>query len=151
MPLHKTRLTGALKKLHLKTATINKRDRTAPSSPTSILSLNKDDSDDDYPFIGYSSSSSQSSNVVPHDVQKGFFAVYVGLELTRYVIPLNFLKHPVFVTLLRRAEEEFGFRHTEAIRLPCEPVLFDHLLWLLNRNDPLIKSLELDELLQFYQ
>ena len=48
---------------------------------------------------------------LPDDVPKGHFAVYVGENRTRYIIPISFLAHPQFQSLLQRAEEEFGFNH----------------------------------------
>lgn len=57
------------------------------------------------------------------DVPKGHFAVYVGEEekkKERFVVPLKYLKQPVFQDLLSRAEEEFGFHHPMAkLVIPC--------------------------------
>ena len=52
-----------------------------------------------------------SSNIF--DVPKGHFAVYVGddEDRKRFVVPISYLKQPVFQALLNRAEEEFGFDH----------------------------------------
>ncbi|XP_058079091.1 indole-3-acetic acid-induced protein ARG7-like [Magnolia sinica] len=152
IPLQRIRLSEALKKLQLKAPSIivcERRNVESPPSPTSTLAFIDDsgsDSDNDT-LIG---SSSQCSNV-PADVQKGCFAVYVGEESKRYVIPVKYLKTHVFETLLSRAEEEFGFSNMGAIRFPCETVLFEHLLWLLNREDPSVDNLEMEELLKFYQ
>ncbi|KAI3451460.1 hypothetical protein Pfo_008125 [Paulownia fortunei] len=55
-----------------------------------------------------------------HDVPKGHFAVYVGENRSRYVVPITFLAHPEFQNLLQRAEEEFGFHHDTGITLPCD-------------------------------
>ncbi|KAL5995043.1 hypothetical protein ACLOJK_025101 [Asimina triloba] len=158
----RNRLSDALKKL------LKARSFESPRSPTSTLvAFRLDDSsassDCDNTTtststkkkrLARSSSSpsqycSSSSSSLPSDVRKGFFPVYVGEK--RYVIPLHYLKHQVFRALLRRAEEEFGFSHTGAIRLPCDAVFFEHLLWLLNRQDPSVQDLEIEELLQFYQ
>ncbi|CAN6479977.1 unnamed protein product [Victoria cruziana] len=86
-------------------------------------------------------------------VPKGCFAVYVGKEGTgrRFVIPLAYLSHPIFKALLKKAEEEFGFSGNGGIRLPCESFLFEHILWLLKKKDPLVQNQEMvEELLRFY-
>ncbi|KAK1297739.1 hypothetical protein QJS10_CPB15g00538 [Acorus calamus] len=54
------------------------------------------------------------------DVPKGHFAVYVGENRSRYIVPISFLSHPEFQSLLRRAEEEFGFDHDMGLTIPCE-------------------------------
>ncbi|PON99960.1 Small auxin-up RNA [Trema orientale] len=64
---------------------------------------------------------------LPLDVPKGHFAVYVGENRTRYIVPISFLTHPEFQTLLRRAEEEFGFDHEMGLTIPCEEVVFRSL------------------------
>ncbi|KAE8663541.1 Auxin-induced protein 6B [Hibiscus syriacus] len=64
----------------------------------------------------------QTSSAV-NVVQKGHFAVYVGDEEKnrRFVVPISYLKHPLFQALLNQAEEEFGFDHHTVGRLlvPC--------------------------------
>ncbi|XP_041999733.1 auxin-responsive protein SAUR50-like [Salvia hispanica] len=64
---------------------------------------------------------------LPVDVPKGHFAVYVGENRTRYIVPISFLTHPEFQCLLRRAEEEFGFGHEMGLTIPCEEVVFQSL------------------------
>ncbi|KAK3029039.1 hypothetical protein RJ639_040091 [Escallonia herrerae] len=64
---------------------------------------------------------------LPVDVPKGHFAVYVGENRTRYIVPISFLTHPEFQCLLNRAEEEFGFDHDMGITIPCEEVVFRSL------------------------
>ncbi|KAL6998801.1 Auxin-responsive protein saur50 [Sarracenia purpurea var. burkii] len=64
---------------------------------------------------------------LPVDVPKGHFVVYVGENRSRYIVPISFLTHPEFQTLLRRAEEEFGFDHDMGLTIPCEEVVFRSL------------------------
>ncbi|XWS62701.1 hypothetical protein CRYUN_Cryun06bG0033700 [Craigia yunnanensis] len=64
---------------------------------------------------------------LPLDVPKGHFAVYVGENRSRYIVPISFLSHPEFQCLLRRAEEEFGFDHDMGLTIPCEEVVFRSL------------------------
>ncbi|MED6208336.1 Auxin-responsive protein saur21 [Stylosanthes scabra] len=65
------------------------------------------------------------SNVVP----KGHIAVYVGeLQKKRFVVPISYLSHPLFVDLLDRAEEEFGFNHPMGgLTIPCKEDAFINL------------------------
>lgn len=64
---------------------------------------------------------------LPVDVPKGHFAVYVGENRSRYIVPISFLANPEFQCLLRRAEEEFGFRHEMGITIPCDEMVFRSL------------------------
>ncbi|PWA38722.1 Auxin responsive SAUR protein [Artemisia annua] len=61
------------------------------------------------------------------DVPKGHFVVYVGENRSRYVIPIWFLSRPEFQSLLRKAEEEFGFDHDMGLTIPCEEHVFESL------------------------
>jgi SAUR family protein len=72
--------------------------------------------------VAPSSSSGKSS------VPRGSFAVYVGDEMRRFVIPTEYLGHWAFAELLREAEEEFGFRHEGALRIPCDVEAFEGIL-----------------------
>ncbi|GFY89745.1 SAUR-like auxin-responsive protein family [Actinidia rufa] len=64
---------------------------------------------------------------LPLDVPKGHFAVYVGENRSRFIVPISFLTHPEFQCLLQRAEEEFGFDHEMGLTIPCEEVFFRSL------------------------
>ncbi|GAA0154589.1 hypothetical protein LIER_12527 [Lithospermum erythrorhizon] len=63
-----------------------------------------------------------------HDVPKGHFAVYVGQNRSRYIVPISLLTHPEFQILLQRAEEEFGFNNDMGLTLPCDEHVFCSLL-----------------------
>ncbi|KAK7410336.1 hypothetical protein VNO78_01044 [Psophocarpus tetragonolobus] len=72
-----------------------------------------------------------SSSVVP----KGYVAVCVGMDLSRFVIPTEYLGHQAFHMLLRQAEEEFGFEQTGVLRIPCEVSVFQSILKIVERKD----------------
>ncbi|XP_068645329.1 auxin-induced protein 15A-like [Aristolochia californica] len=58
-------------------------------------------------------------------IRKGYFAVYVGETQKRFVVPVSFLKHPLFQNLLTTVEEEFGFDHQMGgLTIPCKEDAF---------------------------
>ncbi|XP_059624658.1 protein SMALL AUXIN UP-REGULATED RNA 9 [Cornus florida] len=65
---------------------------------------------------------------LPNDVPRGHFVVYVGENRSRYIIPISWLDHPEFQSLLQRAEDEFGFNHDMGLTIPCEEVVFCSLI-----------------------
>ncbi|CAA7391674.1 unnamed protein product [Spirodela intermedia] len=62
---------------------------------------------------------------------KGHLPVYVaGKDFDpprRVLVPVIFFNHPLFVDLLRRAEEEFGFHHQGGITIPCPSSDFENV------------------------
>ncbi|XP_057516922.1 protein SMALL AUXIN UP-REGULATED RNA 12-like [Amaranthus tricolor] len=64
----------------------------------------------------------------PEDVPKGHFAVYVGDNRTRYIVPISLLNTPQFQTLLNQSEQEFGFCHQMGLTIPCDQHLFESLI-----------------------
>ncbi|GLU02797.1 hypothetical protein SLE2022_200320 [Rubroshorea leprosula] len=64
------------------------------------------------------------------NVPKGHIAVCVGEgNRRRFVIPISYLKHPLFQDLLNLAEEEFGFNHpTDSLTIPCGEEYFISLI-----------------------
>lgn len=69
--------------------------------------------------------------------------VYVGKSRRRYLISSDIIDHPVFKELAERSNDS-----SDTINVPCEVVLFEHLLWMLENADPQPESL--DELVEFY-
>ncbi|KAA8522687.1 hypothetical protein F0562_009151 [Nyssa sinensis] len=95
--------------------------------------------------ISYSDDSDASSGSVSNRrIPSGSLAVYVGAERRRFVIPTRFLNLPVFVSLLNKAEEEFGFQSSGGLVLPCEVGFFRGVLQLLERDERRLAELELD-------
>ncbi|KAI5684091.1 hypothetical protein M9H77_05319 [Catharanthus roseus] len=67
----------------------------------------------------------ENGTSLPHDVPKGHFAVYVGENRSRYIIPISWLAYPEFQNLLQQAEEEFGFNyHDNGLTIPCDEQSF---------------------------
>lgn len=64
------------------------------------------------------------SNATPN----GFFALYVGEERQRYVVPTAYLSHPLFKILLEKAYDEFGFEQRNGLVVPCSVSAFQEVL-----------------------
>ena len=64
------------------------------------------------------------------DVPKGCFSVYVDeSKRKRYIVPLSYLKHPSFQTLLNLSEEEFGYAHPMGgLTIPCKEETFNEVM-----------------------
>ncbi|MFS7981458.1 putative small auxin-up RNA [Helianthus anomalus] len=80
----------------------------------------------------------------------GLFAVYVGDEHRRFVIPTRFINLSVFVSLLNKAEEEFGYQSTGGLVLPCDVEFFKMLLSILKRDERRFGSLDLDDFMELF-
>ncbi|KAA3459968.1 auxin-induced protein X15-like [Gossypium australe] len=55
------------------------------------------------------------------DIPKGCLAIMVGQgeEQQRFVIPVIYINHPLFMQLLKVAEDEYGFDQKGPITIPC--------------------------------
>lgn len=56
------------------------------------------------------------------NIPKGCLAILVGQEgeeQQKFVIPVIYINHPLFMQLLKEAEEEYGFDQKGPITLPC--------------------------------
>lgn len=56
------------------------------------------------------------------EVPKGCLAVKVGEtdgEQQRFVVPVVWFNHPLFMQLLKEAEDEYGFEQKGTITIPC--------------------------------
>ncbi|GMH02817.1 hypothetical protein Nepgr_004656 [Nepenthes gracilis] len=84
------------------------------------------------PFSAGQQCHCQESSALP--VPKGHFAVYVGDEEEKqhFVIPISYLKHPLFQELLRKAEKTLATTHgIGGIVVPCSKYYFIDLVSLL--------------------
>ncbi|CAA7394171.1 unnamed protein product [Spirodela intermedia] len=65
------------------------------------------------------------------EVPEGHLPVYVGEEMERFVVRADLLSRPVFVELLRRSAEEYGYEQRGVLRIPCSAAVFQRVLDLL--------------------
>ncbi|KAJ6840564.1 putative auxin-responsive protein SAUR32 [Iris pallida] len=85
-------------------------------------------------FHHYGGSKKEGGAVLP---PKGCMAIRVGQreeEQERFVVPVVYLNHPLFVGLLKEAEEEYGFEHKGAITIPCRPDRFRRVQGIIDRD-----------------
>ncbi|CAK8576191.1 unnamed protein product [Lathyrus sativus] len=64
------------------------------------------------------------------DVKRGHFVVIAEdeEEIKRFFVPLRFLTNPMFVRLLEKAAEKYGFNGNGALTVPCRPNEFQMLM-----------------------
>nr|GMD51663.1 auxin-responsive protein SAUR32-like [Ipomoea batatas]GMD55075.1 auxin-responsive protein SAUR32-like [Ipomoea batatas] len=70
-------------------------------------------------------------------VAKGSVAIMVGgkgEEQQRFVIPVIYINHPLFLQLLKEAEEVYGFHHRGPINIPCHAEEFRHVRKLIHQD-----------------
>ncbi|XP_038981078.1 auxin-responsive protein SAUR32-like [Phoenix dactylifera] len=69
---------------------------------------------------------------------KGWMGIRVGTEgeeeKQRFVVPVEYLKHPLFVGLLKEAEREYGFDQLGAITIPCRVEHFRYVRGIIDRE-----------------
>lgn len=58
----------------------------------------------------------------------GFFALYIGEEHQRFVVPTSYLSHPLFKMLLEKAYNEFGFQQRNGLVVPCSVSAFEEVV-----------------------
>ncbi|KAJ1398806.1 Small auxin-up RNA [Sesbania bispinosa] len=61
-------------------------------------------------------------------VPEGHVPVYVGEEMERFVVSAELLNHPVFVKLLNRSAQEYGYEQKGVLRIPCHVIIFEQVL-----------------------
>lgn len=76
------------------------------------------------------------NNKEPKYIPKGCLAVMVGQgeEPQRFVIPVIYINHPLFMQLLKEAEEEYGFDQKGPITIPCHVEEFRTVQGMIDRE-----------------
>ncbi|GMH00383.1 hypothetical protein Nepgr_002222 [Nepenthes gracilis] len=70
------------------------------------------------------------------DVPKGCLAIRVGQgeEPQRFVVPVIYFNHPLFMRLLKEAEEEYGFDQKGTITIPCHVEEFRYVQGIIDKE-----------------
>jgi SAUR family protein len=61
-------------------------------------------------------------------VPEGHLPVYVGDEMERFVVSADLLSHPIFVKLLNKSAQEYGYEQKGVLRIPCHVLVFERVL-----------------------
>ncbi|KAK9181983.1 hypothetical protein WN944_025124 [Citrus x changshan-huyou] len=61
-------------------------------------------------------------------VPEGHVPVYVGDEMERFVVSAELLNHPVFVGLLNKSAQEYGYEQKGVLRIPCHVLVFERVV-----------------------
>ncbi|KAK8658355.1 hypothetical protein V6N13_036563 [Hibiscus sabdariffa] len=69
-------------------------------------------------------------------IPKGCLAIMVGQgeEQQRFVIPVIYINHPLFMQLLKVAEEEYGFDQKGPITIPCHVEEFRNVQGMIDKD-----------------
>ncbi|XP_043688173.1 auxin-responsive protein SAUR32-like [Telopea speciosissima] len=72
----------------------------------------------------------------PKAIPKGCLAIMVGQgeEQQRFVIPVMYINHPLFMQLLKEAEDEYGFDQKGTITIPCQVEEFRHVQGIIDKE-----------------
>lgn len=92
---------------------------------------------------------------------EGHIPVYVGEEMERFAVSAELLNHPIFVRLLNKSAQEYGYEQKGVLRIPCHVLVFERLLEALrlglgdDQHSPdyqdLFSSLNLSDDIQFFE
>ncbi|XP_018439237.2 auxin-responsive protein SAUR41 [Raphanus sativus] len=58
----------------------------------------------------------------------GHVPVYVGEEMERFAVSAELLNHPVFVGLLDRSAQEYGYAQKGVLHIPCHVIVFERVV-----------------------
>ncbi|KAL8461921.1 hypothetical protein ACS0TY_033119 [Phlomoides rotata] len=61
-------------------------------------------------------------------VPEGHLPVFVGEEMERFIVSADFLNHPIFVMLLNKSAQEYGYEQQGVLRIPCHVFFFERVL-----------------------
>ncbi|KAB2071836.1 hypothetical protein CXB51_020611 [Gossypium anomalum] len=84
---------------------------------------------------------------VKKTVPQGYVPVYVGEEMERFVVSAELLNHPVFVGLLNKSAQEYGYEQKGVLHIPCHVLVFERVMEALRLG---VESRDLQDLLRSF-
>lgn len=72
--------------------------------------------------------SGESDSTSSIRVPEGYLPVYVGEEMERFVVRADLLNHPLFINLLNKSAQEYGYQQKGVLRIPCHVIVFGRLI-----------------------
>ncbi|XWS10681.1 hypothetical protein CRYUN_Cryun38cG0018400 [Craigia yunnanensis] len=80
-------------------------------------------------------------------VPEGHVPVYVGEEMERFVVNAELLNHPVFIGLLNKSAQEYGYEQKGVLHIPCRVLVFERVMEALRLG---VDSRDLQDLLRSF-
>ncbi|XVE52805.1 hypothetical protein DITRI_Ditri02bG0153600 [Diplodiscus trichospermus] len=80
-------------------------------------------------------------------VPEGHVPVYVGEEMERFVVNAELLNHPVFIGLLNKSAQEYGYEQKGVLHIPCHVLVFERVMEALRLG---VESRDLQDLLSSF-
>ncbi|KAF9682060.1 hypothetical protein SADUNF_Sadunf05G0069100 [Salix dunnii] len=106
---------------------IRRLSRVADSSQYSLLRSNSQSTSTASRRIsGGSRSARRRGSAKP--VPEGHVPVYVGDEMERFTVSAELLNHPVFIWLLNKSAQEYGYEQRGVLRIPCHVLVFERVM-----------------------
>ncbi|WZZ69491.1 hypothetical protein YC2023_080861 [Brassica napus] len=65
---------------------------------------------------------------VPSSIPSGLVPVDVGEKMERFLVSAELLNHPVFVGLLNRSAQEYGYAQKGVLHIPCNVFVFERVI-----------------------
>ncbi|KAF8103462.1 hypothetical protein N665_0188s0398 [Sinapis alba] len=65
---------------------------------------------------------------VASSIPSGLVPVNVGEKMERFLVSAELLNHPVFVGLLNRSAQEYGYAQKGVLHIPCNVLVFEQVV-----------------------
>ncbi|GLT40141.1 hypothetical protein SLA2020_142970 [Shorea laevis] len=70
----------------------------------------------------------RGGEVSRRSVPEGHVPVYVGDEMERFVVSAELMNHPVFIGLLDKSAQEYGYEQKGVLHIPCHVLVFERVM-----------------------